>query len=345
MDNKIIPLVNDVFKKNISDKIPSDIQRKIKNFSYQNQVRNLYILAVLSSLVSLLKNNEIDTIPFKGLITAHGIYGDIGLRSFSDIDLLVKKKDISKAWGVLCSNGFNPELDLDYQQLQKYIKTEDNILFINKKNQIAVELHWEMTGIYLPHPLCYESVQYRIHEITIHGKEFNNLSREDQLVYLCIHGAKHEWENIEQISSVAELIKTNSDLDWHLIENLAMKWRCFNLVLLGLYLSMLLFHRSLPKKIEQKINSNKTIKKLGDDVLSNMVNQSFGRRHNVSRISGFHIKNKDQLIDKLRYLFRMIFCPTKKDWLLFPVHANFSFIHYIYRPMRLILNKIITKNA
>ena len=59
-----------------------------------------------------------------------------------------------------------------------------------------------------------------------------------------------------------------------------------------------------------------------------MVNQSFGRRPNVSRISGFHIKNKDQLIDKLRYLFRMIFCPTKKDWLLFPVHANFSFIHY-----------------
>jgi len=45
---------------------------------------------------------------------------------------------------------------------------------------------------------------------------------------------------------------------------------------------------------------------------------------------------RDSFINKLQYVFRLIFRPTDKDWLCCPVPGSFGFIHYVIRPFRLI---------
>ncbi len=344
---RVLPLLYLNLKKMFPQKVPSLIANKLKTFTIHNTGKNIYILSFLTSLLSLFKKNHIDIIPFKGLITAQDIYGDISLRAFSDIDILIKKKTALKAWLLLIDNGFEPELNLNPHQIKKYINVEDNISFFNTKNKLSVELHWEISGIYLPNPLLFEDIENRLDIITIEGREFKNLSPEDLLIYLCIHGAKHGWEYLEQICSVAELLKVKKELDWVLIRKLATRWRCTNILLLGLNLATTLFNAPVPDDINANIIKNKTTAEISETVLNHMFNTYHGSLpfFPPERFSNFHIKIRDNLSDKILYFLRLTFRPTKKEWLYFPVCAPLSFIHYFLRPIRLISTGVIEKNA
>lgn len=346
-NQRILPILHCNLKKIVTEKIPPLIKKKLKKFSFQNTTRNLYIFAFLTNLLSLFNKKNIDVVSFKGLLTAHDIYGDIALRSFSDIDILVKKKTASKAWSLLIKNGFTPELSLDPQQIKKYIGVEDNISFFNTKNNLNVELHWEMTGIYLKNPLSYENIESRLNTIAINGRAFKNISPEDLLIYLCIHGAKHKWEYLEQVCSVSELLKGKKNLDWELIEILSDKWQCINILLLGLNLAKMLFDAHVPDKMNSKIISNKVITNISETLIKNMFHSHYEQLSffRPERFTNFHFEIKDCFFDKLLYFLRLTFRPTKKEWLYFPVWAPLSFIHYFLRPFRLISTGLTKKNA
>jgi hypothetical protein len=334
-------------KKLVPDKIPSTIMEKLKNFSFKNGIRNLYILNFVLNTILFFKKKNIAAIPFKGLITAQDLYGDIGLRFFSDIDLLVKKNKAREAWLLLNKKGFKPELNLNPQQIKKYIAIEDNIGFFHAKKNITLELHWEMSGIYLPNPLSFEDIENRLTNITIEKQKIKNFSSEDLLLYLCIHGAKHGWEYLEQVCSISELLKKKKELNWTLIQMLSAQWRCTNVLLLGLNLAKILFNAPVPDEMNLKITENKIIRELSESVLNNMFsnqhNSQFSLRY--KRFRDFHIKIKDNFSDKTLYLARLIFRPTKKEWLYFPVGAHLSFIHYFLRPIRLITTGLAQKDA
>jgi len=346
-EQRVLPLLRHNLGNIVPKKAPPLIEKKLKAFTLQNTSKNLFIFSFLTNLLSLFKKNNIDLIPFKGLISAQDIYGDIGLRAFSDIDILVKNKMAEKAWLLLIENGFKPELKLTAQQIKKYIGIEDNISFFNAKNKLTIELHWEMSGIYLQAPLLFENIERRVNKITIEGREFKNLSPEDLLIYLCIHGSKHGWEYLEQVCSVSELLKVKKELDWTLIQRLSAKWKCKNILLLGLNLARTLFNAPIPNEIYLKIIENKVIMELTETALSNMFNKhnillSFSR---ADRFSTFHIRVKDNFFGKILYFLRLSFRPTKKEWIQFPIWAPLSYIHYLLRPIRLILTRLTKKNA
>ena len=60
------------------------------------------------------------------------IHGSTDLRQFADLDILISATDAEKAWALLISHEFLPELNLTPKQRTKYIKTEDNISFLKQ---------------------------------------------------------------------------------------------------------------------------------------------------------------------------------------------------------------------
>jgi hypothetical protein len=55
------------------------------------------------------------------------------------------------------------------------------------------------------------------------------------------------------------------------------------------------------------------------------------------RYSSIHFLIRDSAWDAVRYAARLLFRPTVKEWMYFPVDRRFSFIHYVLRPLRLIV--------
>ena len=345
LQHRMFPLIYKNIKGIIPDCAPGNIVNRFRNIYFENATKNLYFFAFLIKIIDLLKGNDIYLVPFKGPILAHDLYRELGLRQFSDLDILVSKKDAVKAWGILINYGFEPELNLNENQKRKYIESEDHIAL--SKRKICIELHWEISGIYISRPLILEEVSKRLEKIIIDNREFANLSPEHLLVYLCIHGSKHGWENLEPVCCVAELLKTKKNIDWGAIEEIVSKWQCKKMLELGLYLSWELLNAPVPDNILSKIKEDDIVASLGKEVALCMfkaiVNSNI--RDTTGRFASFHIRIRDSFWDKMRYAFRLVFRPTDKEWLYYPVPASLSCLHYFLRPFRLLTAGLKGKNA
>jgi len=344
LDHRVLPIVYKSIKDLNLPHVPLFLWDDLKSLLLKNTVKNLQLLSFQCALSDLFQKNNIPMIPLKGLMTAQYIYGDISLRVFSDIDLLIRKKDALKAYHLLEKNGFVPELKLDHKQLIKYLDDEDNLAFHNKKTGVLLELHWELSGLYLDHPIYFETLEHRLVSLTIKKHRFSHLSSEDLLIYLCIHGLKHGWDHLEHVLSVSELIQ-KKHLDWKLIVQLSENWKCRKLLYLGLYLASTLFEVPLPTFIANQIKKNTTILRSGSLIIKKLISSEPKSSEIPMRFSNIHFLMKDSPKGKLNHIIKLLFRPTKKDWSHFPVKGSLSWILYFLRPIRLFIYKLVLKHA
>src|SRR5437763_1983378 len=76
-----------------SGHVPDYILNKLETIYRQNALRNLLYSTEFNEVVTNFNRSNIRTIPLKGIDFLHSIYAhNIGLRSLSDIDILVENK-------------------------------------------------------------------------------------------------------------------------------------------------------------------------------------------------------------------------------------------------------------
>jgi hypothetical protein len=73
----------------------------MQSYNIEIAKTNMLMTAELIAVMKLLKDNEIEAIAFKGPTLSQMAYGDITLRQFSDLDILIDQKDIYKASKIL----------------------------------------------------------------------------------------------------------------------------------------------------------------------------------------------------------------------------------------------------
>src|SRR5260370_11433511 len=79
-------------------------------------------------------------------------------------------------------------------------------LFSKPDSKLIVELHNDHTLRYFPRRLPLEEFFARQIRVRLDAHEAPALSVEDELVLICIHGAKHFWEPLMWIADVAALV-------------------------------------------------------------------------------------------------------------------------------------------
>ena len=94
------------------------------------------------------------------------------------------------------------------------------MVLVHQKDNLVVELHWEMSGRYLSRPLDLAYLHGRLRTVSLLDSNVPSLSNEDQLLYLCIHGTRHMWSRLEWICCVAELIRYKKELESQLAKRL-----------------------------------------------------------------------------------------------------------------------------
>src|SRR5260370_38643204 len=82
--------------------------------SFQDNTRNsVQLTAELFRLLDLFAREGIQVLPFKGPTLAMAAYGNLALRQFTDLDLLIRKEDVLRARGILLENGYRTDLQLN----------------------------------------------------------------------------------------------------------------------------------------------------------------------------------------------------------------------------------------
>ena len=293
--------------------------------------------ASLIKILNLLKQNNIDAISFKGPVQSELLYQDIGIRTFSDLDILVKKKDAVKARNLLIGQGFKTSVTIPDSQIKKYLKKENFFQMADKTGTINIDLHWEISGRYNLKPIYYPASDNTLLHTKLLGKETCTLSHEDMLIHLCIHGTSHCWEKLELICSVAKLTKSGHIDGWQKVLQKSSTLRCKKMVLLGMLLAESFFDTKLSSIIKSAIADDPSIKKLSNDIIKKLETNNMAFTECLSwRFSPLHFQVRESLIDGIKYFFRLFFQPTIREWEKYPLPDSLLFLYHVIRPCRLL---------
>ena len=112
---------------------------------------------------------------------------------------------------------------------------------------------------------------------------------------------------------------------------------------LGLFLAQDLLGAEPPEKINKYLTKDPKIESLAIEVYKNLFHKN-DQSTNIeisSKFSFFHIKVRDRHSEKIRHITQMAMCPTREDWRRFPLPASISFLLYLLRPARLLLELLV----
>ena len=91
--------------------LPDSVAERIRTARMRARQRGLLDLALTKQLTDDLGREGIAAMPLKGAVLAETVYGDIGARQSSDLDLLVHLSDLDRAVAIAESHGWRePEL-------------------------------------------------------------------------------------------------------------------------------------------------------------------------------------------------------------------------------------------
>jgi hypothetical protein len=337
--HKVLPLVFQNLSLICKDSFPENLKNRLETtYIFENSVHNLSLVEQLFVILDLLKKKQITAVPFKGPVLAENVFGDITLRRYLDLDILISKKDAVKAVDVLMEKGFMPEKGAlpEGKGKKPYLEKLVAVSLVHPKTHLSIDLQWDISNRFSNVPILLEDMEPRIEQVVLHKKHVPSLPPEELLCYLCIHGTKHRWLILDLVCCISELIRARKDIDWHYTQNFAKKIHCTTVLFLGLCLSRDLLRAKLPDHINKRIDQSKAVKGLAEKVYDGLFSNYMETMITPEKFDPFLFRVKDRFQDKILYCMKVLFIPSKEDLRVFPLPETLSFIRYLLRPARLI---------
>lgn len=152
------------------------------------------------------------------------LYGDIGARDTTDVDILVRARDADAALRVLLQAGceiVDPDV---YDVLRRQIGSQQAAVFkgwILSCREGATAAHLDLHADSGQPPWLQgaltDAVWKRARPVTTEGLSYLTLSEEDRLVFLCWHLICHHMSS-KQLQDIRILLSTKRDFDWRYID-------------------------------------------------------------------------------------------------------------------------------
>ena len=144
-----------------------------------------YWCSELKGVLREFDRQGVVAVPLKGPFLAERLYGSSALRVSVDLDLLVARADLARAEAVLTETCFVPDVADDYHRAWR-------------RQTTTVELHHDVEN-----PLAFNfdvaSALRRVRRATFQGENTWQLAPDDELLFLCLHAARHRYERLSPV--------------------------------------------------------------------------------------------------------------------------------------------------
>ncbi len=161
----------------------------------------MMMTAELKAVMGWLETEDVPAIAYKGPTLAAWAYGDIALREFCDLDILVRPSDKERAIWVLIANGCVPKGAPGAADLSGNCE-----IGLTTPTGCDVDLHWAVSPHYLP-SVDADVALTRVHRVDMAGGPLPTFGAEDLFACLALHGARHCWVSLGWICDVANLVR------------------------------------------------------------------------------------------------------------------------------------------
>jgi hypothetical protein len=300
----------------------------------KQRTQNFLTLRLTAELFSVLErfaSADISALVVKGPVLAMQAYGNPAMRSYGDLDLLVRQRDIRRATESMVAAGYQAAVPVSAIDAGKI---PGQYLFSKPDSKLLVELHNDLTLRYFPRRLPIEEYFARQVRVSLDAHEAPALSVEDELVLICIHGAKHFWERLIWIADVAALVSHQASLDWERAAKSAEAVGAERMLHTGLRLAADLLNLQLPGKISAQVQSDTGAAKLVDGILRWLPAAGCAPPGLFER-AVFRMRMRGGFLAAPAYLLRLSLSPTEEDWQENGQLSQNRLLDVLRRPFRL----------
>lgn len=197
---------------NLADKVPTIYSDMLSRIYHNNVCRNIFLSDELVKILSRFNRNKIDAITLKGTVLGEQFYVNPGLRTTSDIDILVRPEKVPQAGTIIRQMGYEESTiqeEIDHPFHHVYYKKE--------KYPFMVELHWDLDDPKMEAGNR-EEIWRRARQYRFQGGTTLVLSPEDILLYLAVNLLTQDGQQLKYLSDITELLKKNPDnFDWNYV--------------------------------------------------------------------------------------------------------------------------------
>jgi hypothetical protein len=253
-----------------SDLVPAESLTQLRQRTQAGALLNRLLVQELVVLCEVFAAHGVPVIPIKGATLAVSAYGDVTLRDFDDMDLIVPEDSIAEAQAVLLAQGYERK-DPSFEPGETDHEEGPYHVFIKKRTLFRVDLQSVMAHQYFAFQLDRPEFWQRQMLVPLANKTVQGLAPEDLLIVLCVHGSKHAWEQLKWVCDVAELLRSHQHLDWNRIFSSASTWRCRRLLLMGLSLAHRLLDVPLPEAVLARLSADSDVHMLSHRMPSTLL--------------------------------------------------------------------------
>ena len=319
--------------------VPSEVLAAWRRLYQVHALRNLRLTGELLKTLDLFESQGIAALPYKGPVLAQTAYGDLALRQFADLDILVRCADMEKVRELLLAEGYRLLEALSGKQERLHLKYSVEFTFENARRTM-LDVHWRLVRDYLGGGLDPEEALARRVPLQILGKTVSTLPPEDNLLMVCHYGTLDSWPTLSAVSDVARLIHSQNSWNWPRLLQRAKEARLRRQALLGLSLARELLGAPVPPEVMEEADTDPSVAAVRRWVAHNLWTGN-GETLGFLKQTSFYLQTQDSFKDKVRHVWCRLAIPTSEDWRWVSLPDSLYGLYFVIRPLRLAFQGVI----
>lgn len=306
-----------------------ELQRAATLRSLQQATRLLQIIDVLGAA-------DIQVLPYKGPVWAQRLYGDVALRTWSDLDLLVSHSDVFAARSVLLTEGFVDSNPFNERIAGRSRGGLGQIALHSSDARAQVDLHWEVKVGISSRSLNTDLVFSRQVNFELLNKRVGCPSDADQFLMMCLEWTRDRWDGIEKMLALGVQIDRTAPEEW--LERLheAQEIGCLRRACIGVSHVCSVFGLERVPEVENVMSSDMVARGFAR-TLRLRAQPGGSKMGPAQELAGlaWGFATEDNIGACIEHMLRLVFQPGPEDWVRLPLPYRLEWLHYPLRPLRL----------
>jgi hypothetical protein len=315
------------------ERVPTEVQTEWHEASQSLTGKTLFLTGELLRVTAEFEAAGIPVAVMKGAAIAQMVYGGVAPREFSDLDLLVREMDFSRALELLRRLSYEPVWKCDQRKALQFLRHVGEFAVRSDLSRAEVDLHWRVATKATALSPGVSDFPTRFQPLEIAGSTVLSFAPQDLPLYLGAQGGWDQWCELRRICDVAEFLRRYPQVDWEPSLEAAQRLGGLRSMLVGLSLASRLLGAELPGSVVSRIRADgnvsllvkRTIRKLKKN-----VDPSEAIRRYV-----FQMKAKQGLRGKIALAYSILMDRTAKDgqWIMLP--RPLWWLYGFLRPLRM----------
>jgi hypothetical protein len=338
----VLPLLyTNIRRVNEDHIVGQDVIDRLQKVYLVTAAMNMRLYAELRRILDAFHNEGIEVIVLKGAALAETVYGDIGLRSMGDIDLLVKQENLSRADKIMT--------DLRYvastlkHSHEWYAENHHHLPpYYLSENGVKVEIHWHIVKPSKPyHEKMIERFWKRARPIKLANTQALVLSPEDLLLHLCLHSLSHGFTHkllLRQLSDISESLKHyEKEFNWIQFQEEANEYQLTRLIHSTFYLIKQVLGNNVVDHVLHQ-NGRHSVDFRLVELITRQILVTDGDS-SIYHALLIRLFTADGFLDKAKIIGGTVFpsLETMSGWHDVPLSSKRIYLYYLMRPYKLLL--------